>query len=402
MAILPDWLLNGGGGGGLFANRWAPVPDAINAGTWDPQGQNFNPVMMAPPLTAPTNAMAQAGPLPIARPDVGMPQPPMSLEPPMPGGVAPAGGGDFFDRLNRGLANNSNMLIGLGGDIMSGGFRSPLRGALAGAKMDREQFGATDDIKEYQFAKSQGFKGTLQDWIQRKRAGAGEYGLTPIWGTDADGNPAFIQPGKSGEAVQGKLPPGFKIARDPIKVDAGTHFILMDPQTRQPVGSVPKDVEGKGAAEARGTERGKAQINLPTVLAKTDQSIKMIDDLISHPGRETATGLSGQFDPRNYIRGTDAKNFSIRTKQLQGRAFLEAFENLKGGGAISEVEGAKAEQAIARLDTAQSDEEYLTALRELRDILLIGKQNAMIKAGMLPNPQGAKTGATQRIQLEPE
>lgn len=147
MAILPDWL---GGGGGLFADRWAPVADAIRAGSNRDGGAMFVPwsadafdpaIVGAPPLTTPTNAMAQAGPLPIARPDVGMPAAPMSLAPPQ---AAPAEG-DFFDRLNRSLASNSNLLIGLGGDIMSGNFRRRgLPNALAGAALDKKQ---TDPIK---------------------------------------------------------------------------------------------------------------------------------------------------------------------------------------------------------------------------------------------------------------
>jgi hypothetical protein len=105
---------------------------------------------------------------------------------------------------------------------------------------------------------------------------------------------------------------------------------------------------------------------LPAVIAKAQQSIELVDEMLKHPGRETATGLSGSIDPRNYIPGTDAKDFQIRQKQLQGRVFLEAFETLKGGGAITEAEGAAATRALGRLDLAQSDKEYAAALKELR------------------------------------
>jgi hypothetical protein len=54
---------------------------------------------------------------------------------------------------------------------------------------------------------------------------------------------------------------------------------------------------------------------------------------------------------------------------LDGQAFLQAFESLKGGGQITEIEGQKATQAIGRLDDYQNPEDYKQALVELRDIL---------------------------------
>ena len=58
--------------------------------------------------------------------------------------------------------------------------------------------------------------------------------------------------------------------------------------------------------------------------------------------------------------------------QLGGAAFLQAFESLKGGGQITEVEGKKATDAMARLNRAQSDGEFELALRELREIMTAG------------------------------
>ena len=59
-----------------------------------------------------------------------------------------------------------------------------------------------------------------------------------------------------------------------------------------------------------------------------------IDQALQHPGLETATGLQGRIDPRNYIPGTDSYNFNVRLDQLKGKTFLQAFEQLKGGGKL--------------------------------------------------------------------
>lgn len=273
----------------------------------------------------------------------------------------------------------------------------------------------TDDIREFEYAQKQGFKGSLEDWMARKRGGAGEYGLNPVWGVGPDGKPAIIQLGKTGTAVQSKMPDGFQVAKDPIKMDAGTHFVILDPQTRQPIATVPKNVAEAAAQKEIGEEQGKARINLPDTLAKTQQSLDLIDEMIKHPGRETATGMSRWLDPRNYLAGTDAANFATRQKQIEGRAFLEAFNSLRGGGAITEVEGAKATQAIARLDRSQSDEEYLSALKELHGIMKLGMDRAKVRAGtppggyattapaaMIPGADGwSDAGGGVRIRIKP-
>jgi hypothetical protein len=97
-----------------------------------------------------------------------------------------------------------------------------------------------------------------------------------------------------------------------------------------------------------------------------DQTTGLIDNLLQHPALKQGTGGTGVL--LNRIPGTPTYDFGQRVEQLQGRAFLQAFESLKGGGQITEVEGKKATQAIARLSTAQSEPAFREALTELRDI----------------------------------
>lgn len=125
-------------------------------------------------------------------------------------------------------------------------------------------------------------------------------------------------------------------------------------------------------AEVNTIEREKANANAASVAA---DSLGVLDKAITHPGRTISTGGTSVL-PIDRIPGTDAADFRAVRKQLEGKAFLQAFETLKGGGQITEIEGRKATEAIARLDTAQSDEEYLTALRELRGIVARGYERA--------------------------
>lgn len=258
--------------------------------------------------------------------------------------------------------------------------------------------GQTDDIKEYQFAKKEDPSLTFDKFMQKKRATSGEYSLTPIYGKDSSGNTVLIQPGKSGTAIQAKIPEGVTISSGVEKIDLGTRWGLFDKRAGQIVGYEPKDVAGKASQEAQGEIQGKAIAALPTVINTAEQSLSLIDEMIKHPGRETATGLSGTLDPRNYFGGTDAKNFQVRAKQMESRVFLDAFEQLRGAGAITEAEGQKATAARARLDTSQSDEEYLAALKELQSILHKGMGIARQRAGI---NSSAQPQTTTQVKADP-
>lgn len=143
-------------------------------------------------------------------------------------------------------------------------------------------------------------------------------------------------------------------------------------------------VGAKKAAEVTSGAEAQAQVELPQALETAQQTLELLDMAINHPGRAAATGRSSWLDPRNKIPGTDARNYIALEDQIKGKNFLQAFDSLKGGGQITEVEGKKAEQAQARLDRAQSDEEYLAALQELREIVVRGMQRAQQKAGRAP------------------
>jgi hypothetical protein len=76
------------------------------------------------------------------------------------------------------------------------------------------------------------------------------------------------------------------------------------------------------------------------------------------------------------IPGTPQYRFGTRSRQIEGQAFLQAFESLKGGGQITEVEGIKATQAIGRLDTSQSPADYREALTDLKRLLTLAQGRA--------------------------
>lgn len=162
-----------------------------------------------------------------------------------------------------------------------------------------------------------------------------------------------------------------------------------------------------GKAEARGfgstTGRGvaEARLELPQTIATAEGSLAVLDQAINHPGRKTATGASSRLDPRNYTPGTEAYNFNVLMDQIQGRTFLQAYQSLRGGGQITEIEGKKAEQAIARLNTAQSEEAFLKSLNDLKEVIQTGIERAKKKAGKTEKPKETKEPQGFDLEYDP-
>lgn len=252
--------------------------------------------------------------------------------------------------------------------------------------------GQTNDIKEYEYAVRQGFKGTIADWMAQKRAGAGEFGMTPIYGTMANGKPGIMQLGKNGTPQMVPLPEGFQIARDPIKVDGPTGTTILDPQTRQQVGFIPKDIRGAKIEESLGKAQGAARATLPTDLQAGQFAVDEINKLMDSKGFNEVFGSLDQFRP-NFTMSAEGKDALARFDQLKGRAFLQAYTTLRGGGQITEVEGKKAEDALARLNRSLSETEAKQALADFRDAVTVGMQKLREKAGVAPESAPVASGA---------
>jgi hypothetical protein len=149
-------------------------------------------------------------------------------------------------------------------------------------------------------------------------------------------------------------------------------------------------IASQEAAKARGKVQGEKQAALPGALQRSDTTIKQIDELLTHKGFDRIFGLVGAFPN---IPGGDAAGAQARLKQVKGTAFLSAYEMLKGGGAITEVEGQKAQDAEARLDAAQSPAEARIALRDFQDAVREGRRKLQESAGVT-KPTASPTWTT--------
>lgn len=122
----------------------------------------------------------------------------------------------------------------------------------------------------------------------------------------------------------------------------------------------------KTGAELTTKDQTQAAIDLPKIEAASQYSTKLLEDLKNHPGLPYSVGA---LSPIPRVPGTPQGDFVTRLDQLQGQQFLQAFETLKGGGQITEVEGKKATEAIARIQRAQSKKAFIEGVNEYEGII---------------------------------
>lgn len=153
------------------------------------------------------------------------------------------------------------------------------------------------------------------------------------------------------------------------------------------LGTREQTKKAEASGKIAGEQQTEAAINLPTAQANADYMINLLDDLKKDPGLKDVVGLKGKGAIPMYlginkaIPGTNAANFMARLEQIKGKQFLEAYQSLRGSGQISNVEGDKATKAISRMDSAQSEKEFLSAANELQDIVKKGAARARQRAG---------------------
>lgn len=215
-----------------------------------------------------------------------------------------------------------------------------------------------------------------------------EYGLAPQYGVDANGNPVIVQLSKSGVAKQTALPDGIQLSKEPIKLDAGTHFVLLDPITRQPIGQVAKDLAGAEREKARGDAEGKADASAPGDLQAGLNAKSLLQQIRNDPYLERGTGLSSL---GNKIPGTGGYDFQNVVDQAKSGAFLTAIQQMRGLGALSNSEGQAATAAVTRMNTATSKEAFEKALSDYEMIIDQGIARAESRMGSrtLKGPQAA-------------
>jgi len=218
-------------------------------------------------------------------------------------------------------------------------------------------------------AKAAGYEEGTPEYKEFMRTGGKESSKGFTITTDTDGNVTVTQ-GGNGET--GKVPAGF-LRKTDEETGATVDYVI------------------EGSEQAVEVQEKSNVFN-----AKIDTGLDMIRTVESIVGRPAGDGLTalpadpalptilgnvqGRLPPRTQAQA----NLLVKIEQIQGEAFLQAFATLKGGGQITEIEGKKATQAIARLSRIQDPEEFSKALFEFVEIVRRGIRNNQAGLAALP------------------
>jgi len=160
---------------------------------------------------------------------------------------------------------------------------------------------------------------------------------------------------------------------------------------RYEVGSIPQGFVQMYDEQGRPTEQvlqpgspGAMEIvsDATAQMNEAGSLLEVIDIMMEHEGLGAVTGMGGRAAralPGGVMPGVT--DFLSYEDQLKGKLFMQAYQTLKGGGQITEVEGKKATEAMARLNRpGLSEEDYRKALTELREVIDAGYQRARQRA----------------------
>jgi len=107
------------------------------------------------------------------------------------------------------------------------------------------------------------------------------------------------------------------------------------------------------------------------------------------------------------VSGSPAANGVAKIEQIRNQAFLEAYESLRGSGALTNIEGEKGTKAKARISAAQTEDEFKAGVKDLEDVIIAAtNRNATKKAeaqsyldGLVNQSQNANFNDIPRLSV---
>lgn len=244
-------------------------------------------------------------------------------------------------------------------------------------------------------------------------------GTTQMLSTPAFGGAASVVPGSSQTVTM--TPAQEREARDSairIRQEGqrigleGRRVSVLEEEAKQRKDPVFQQAMAGAKATGEAIAKGDvaAQQALPKIVSQADEAVRLIDQMVGkqevkdasgkviqkatapHPGFQDVVGATWKPGAR-FVPGTNAADFQTFQDQIEGTAFLSAFESLKGGGAISEKEGEKATAARMRMKTASSEKAYMDAAREFQEVVRKGVETARRRVPAAGGGTAAPAGA---------
>lgn len=148
-------------------------------------------------------------------------------------------------------------------------------------------------------------------------------------------------------------------------------------------------------AQTEGLDRA---LKLQTSLTDSARAIGMIDELLYDPDLASGVGIKSVL---SIVPETKAVELKSKIDQIKGDVFLRAYEGLRGGGQITEIESTKASQSKERLDPKLSVDAFRKALLDLRETYM-GFTGMAVKGLQSFAPQAQQQVAPQAQVQQPQ
>jgi hypothetical protein len=415
-------------GGGFWNSPGVPLPSLAK-----PAMPNASPGGMMG-MAQPQQAMAYgAEPPKPAMPAAVGEMPPAA--PASPAG-APAQGGNWWEQfsnsggrdflgnaltdLGAGLASGRDWQEGLGIATQRMAELGPQRQQMRAGQAERNQTAEWLKSKHPDLANlppELGFKLAMS----REQAAAGgggdaTFGLTPIWGTDAEGNPVIAQLSNRGGVQPIQMPDGVTFGKEPIRVEAGNQVILLDPVTRQQIGVIPKsgDVPAGFQQDANGNlvpmPNGPQDVERRIELMQAEQRarsaddrgtlmVNKIDDALNQANFWTTGPVGSVGRAMGGPAAVDLENTIKTVRSNIGFAELQAMrEASPTGGALGQVavqELDMLQSVLGSLDPSQGEEQLRKNLETIKTLL---ERQKMYRARALQERQQVMGGQNAQPQ----
>jgi hypothetical protein len=238
-----------------------------------------------------------------------------------------------------------------------------------------------------------------------KGPGSGEVFGTTVRTYTKDGKVVPYVVSNLGNIKEIKLPTGSTVSAGLTEVDQGDQVALLNDQG-QIVQVIPKNVSEAAGQKEFGTIEVRnimeEEIHAKTRVRMLENHLAKITGLLSDPSKlQSIQSRVGAVQGKMPAVSSSQILGESYINQVKGQTFLRAFESIKGGGQITETEGAAATAALNRLNNLSlSNEDYVAAMKEasaeMQALIDLEKAKIYAKSKQLEPFRGDSPQVTER------
>lgn len=241
---------------------------------------------------------------------------------------------------------------------------------------------------------------TFKEWQAKANRSREKWGLVDKYTVDRDPTDPTKPPtirswvtSDMGNIKEIKDEKGNPIQVSPVKSETDTEILWTNPKTMEVVSRIDKEVYKAAMQKKEGEKEGEmvatAKAKLPTARLQVGNAIRNLDEILNDPDLDWSTGAAGIIT-RN-TPGTPWNRVDTKIKSLEGSVFVDAYESLKGGGPITDIEGVKGTLSRAQINAQNDPEAFKKALRDARQYFV--DQLSVVEATAAKGTAGADVQA---------